>query len=61
MKVIRRQKIIIKAGRFLTPAEKSAIRATILEQLSENGVALISGDYEIVTVDADIAITEPEG
>lgn len=61
MKVIRRQKIIIKAGRFLSPAEKSVIRQTILEQLSENGVALLSGDYEIVTVDADIAITEPEG
>ncbi len=56
--VLRRQYVIVKAGQFISEEGVRSIKRDILEQFKDNGVAVVSGDVDIITVDADILAVE---
>ena len=56
--VLRRQHIIVKVGSSISEEEARKIKCDILEQLKDNGIAVVGGDVDIIIVDADELIAE---
>ena len=56
--VLRRQHIIIKVGRFVPSSDIQKIKQNLMRQLESDGVAVVGGDIEIITVDADALVVK---
>lgn len=56
--VLRRQNIIVKTSQFISEDEARSIKRNILEQFKDYGVAVVGGDIDIITVDADMLAVE---
>lgn len=56
--VLRRQNIIVKTSWFISEEEARNIKRSILEQFEDHGVAVVGGDVDIITVDADVLAVE---
>lgn len=56
--VLRRQYIIVKVGCSASEEGVRNIKRDILEQLKDTGVAVVDGDVDIITVDADMLAVE---
>lgn len=56
--VLRRQHIIVSSVYFTSKEELQNIKREILEQLKEDGIAVVDGRYKVITVDADVLAVE---
>lgn len=56
--VLRRQHIIVKADYFISKEDAQNIKREILEQLKEDGIAVVDSRFRVITVDADVLAVE---
>ena len=56
--VLRRQYIIVKDNHFISKEDAENIKRNVLEQLKVDGVAVVGGGFDIMTVDADVLAVE---
>lgn len=56
--LLRRQHIIVKADYFISKEDAQNIKREILEQLKEDGIAVVDSRFRVITVDADVLAVE---